>query len=142
MFVCVCLLKPLLIVRIISSYQDIFVRFTTVLNVFYSVCMFNNPNVFNQTYSLRKHESQAADRQLFCSKFKLILFYWMCHRNDTSNNQHQLYNMLKPKFFSCLIRINLNYQLFLLDDDTNPRMDHSLIPFSREPWITDWWFHV
>jgi hypothetical protein len=35
--------------------------------------MLDNLNVFHQTYSLRKRESRAADRQLFCSNF--ILFY-------------------------------------------------------------------
>ncbi len=47
-------------------------------------------------------------------------------------------------FFSCFIRIHLNYRLFVLDFlDHQPQ--HRLIShfiFSREDWITDRLFHV
>jgi hypothetical protein len=48
--------------------------------------------------------------------FKIIVFYWMCHRNDkVTTNTSFITVLLKHIFFLSFTRIYHNYLLFVLD---------------------------
>ncbi len=73
---------------------------------------------------------------------KILVSNWIWHPNDrvyvTTNVSFSLV-LLEHIFISSFIRIHhyywLNHSMWLARSPT-PRMDQSLIPSSREPWIT------